>query len=101
MSAARHSFPCNGSSVADTLIKANRQAFATPDIVLHGSVDHAMDKNFKFLRSQAEAMDKSLVAAWPREQRSDRPKFEMLKRAYVEARYSISTISARMISPGS
>jgi uncharacterized protein len=44
--------------------------------------------NIKFLRSQAEAMDKSLVAAWPREQRSDRRRFEMLKRAYVEARYS-------------
>lgn len=44
--------------------------------------------NIKFLRSQAEAMEKSLVAAWPREHRSDRRKFEMLKRAYVEARYS-------------
>jgi len=44
--------------------------------------------NIKFLRSQAEAIDKSLVAAWPREQRADRRKFEMLKRAYVEARYS-------------
>ena len=31
----------------DTLIKANRQAFATPDIVLHGSVDHAMYNNFR------------------------------------------------------
>jgi hypothetical protein len=44
--------------------------------------------NIKFLRSQAEAIDKSLVAAWPRDQRQDRRRFEMLKRAYVEARYA-------------
>lgn len=44
--------------------------------------------NIKFLRSQAEAMDKSLISAWPREQRQDRRRFEMLKRAYVEARYA-------------
>lgn len=44
--------------------------------------------NIKFLRSQAEAMDHALVAAWPREQRADRRRFEMLKRAYVEARYA-------------
>lgn len=43
--------------------------------------------NIKFLRSQAEAIDKALVEAWPREQRADRRRFEMLKRAYVEARY--------------
>src|SRR5690606_25424273 len=44
--------------------------------------------NIKFLRSLAEDIDKSLVAAWPREQRADRRRFELLKRAYVEARYS-------------
>lgn len=44
--------------------------------------------NIKFLRSQAEAMDHGLVVAWPREQRADRRRFEMLKRAYVEARYA-------------
>ncbi|MBA4806480.1 HEPN domain-containing protein [Brevundimonas sp.] len=44
--------------------------------------------NIKFLRSQAEAIDQALVAAWPREQRADRRRFEMLKRAYVEARYA-------------
>ncbi len=44
--------------------------------------------NIKFLRSQAEAINKELVAAWPREQRADRRRFEMLKRAYVEARYA-------------
>lgn len=44
--------------------------------------------NIKFLRSLAEDVDKSLVKAWPREHRSDRRRFEILKRAYVEARYS-------------
>ncbi|MNV85952.1 hypothetical protein D3C71_1799430 [compost metagenome] len=44
--------------------------------------------NIKFLRSLAEDSDKRLAAAWPREQRADRRRFELLKRAYVEARYS-------------
>ncbi len=41
-----------------------------------------------FLRSQAEQLDPRLMAAWPREKRSDRRCFELLRRAYVEARYS-------------
>jgi predicted nucleotidyltransferase/HEPN domain-containing protein len=44
--------------------------------------------NIKFLRSLAEDVDRVLVEAWPREHRSDRRRFELLKRAYVEARYS-------------
>jgi uncharacterized protein len=44
--------------------------------------------NIKFLRSLAEDIDTRLVEAWPREQRADRRRFELLKRAYVEARYS-------------
>jgi len=44
--------------------------------------------NIKFLRSLAEDQDKRLVEAWPREARLDRRRFELLKRAYVEARYS-------------
>lgn len=44
--------------------------------------------NIKFLRSLAEDIDKRLIAAWPRENRIDRRRFEQLKRAYVEARYS-------------
>jgi len=31
-----------------------------------------------------------LIKAWPREARIDRRRFELLKRAYVEARYSAS-----------
>ena len=44
--------------------------------------------NIKFLRSLAEDIDRRLVEAWPREGRLDRRRFELLKRAYVEARYS-------------
>jgi predicted nucleotidyltransferase/HEPN domain-containing protein len=44
--------------------------------------------NLKFLRSLAEDKDRKLVEAWPRESKLDRRRFELLKRAYVEARYS-------------
>lgn len=44
--------------------------------------------NIKFLRSLAEDVNTRLIEAWPREQRFDRRRFELLKRAYVEARYS-------------
>ena len=43
--------------------------------------------NIKFLRSLAEDVDRQLTAAWPREGRSERRRFEILKRAYVDARY--------------
>ncbi|GGO93035.1 HEPN domain-containing protein [Stakelama pacifica] len=44
--------------------------------------------NIKFLRSLAEDSEPRLVAAWPRATRLERRRFELLKRAYVEARYS-------------
>jgi len=44
--------------------------------------------NIKFLRSLAEDKEQRLVAAWPRDSKIDRRRFELLKRAYVEARYS-------------
>lgn len=46
--------------------------------------------NIKFLRSLAEDKEPRLIAAWPRETRADRRRFELVKRAYVEARYSAS-----------
>ena len=46
--------------------------------------------NIKFLRSLAEASEPRLIGAWPRAERVDRRRFELLKRAYVEARYSPS-----------
>jgi HEPN domain-containing protein len=42
----------------------------------------------KILRSQAEGIDSRLIAAWPRDSRFSRRCFELLSRAYVEARYS-------------
>jgi predicted nucleotidyltransferase/HEPN domain-containing protein len=44
--------------------------------------------NIKFLRSLAEDSEPRLIEAWPREAKQDRRRFELLKRAYVEARYS-------------
>ncbi|WP_241126956.1 HEPN domain-containing protein [Novosphingobium terrae] len=43
--------------------------------------------NIKFLRSIAEDNDPRLIEVWPRTERIDRRRFELLKRAYVEARY--------------
>lgn len=44
--------------------------------------------NIKFLRSLAEDGEPRLIDAWPRDRRLDRRRFQLLKRAYVEARYS-------------
>jgi len=44
--------------------------------------------NLKFLRSLAEDREPRLVEAWPRSTKLDRRRFELTKRAYVEARYS-------------
>jgi uncharacterized protein len=46
--------------------------------------------NIKFLRSLAEDKELRLIDAWPRDSKIDRRRFELLKRAYVEARYSPS-----------
>jgi len=46
--------------------------------------------NIKFLRSLSEDKDPRLVEAWRRDTKLDRARFERLKRAYVEARYSAS-----------
>jgi predicted nucleotidyltransferase/HEPN domain-containing protein len=46
--------------------------------------------NIKFLRSLSEDKEQRLVEAWPRATKLDRSRFERLKRAYVEARYSPS-----------
>jgi predicted nucleotidyltransferase/HEPN domain-containing protein len=42
----------------------------------------------KVLRSKAEDIDGRLIEAWPRDARIVRSRFELLSRAYVEARYS-------------
>jgi len=44
--------------------------------------------SIKFLRSLAEQIDPNLITAWPRETKHDRRLFELLKRGYIDARYS-------------
>jgi predicted nucleotidyltransferase/HEPN domain-containing protein len=60
--------------------------------------------NLKFLRSLAEDKEPRLIAAWPRATKIDRRRFELLKRAYVEARYSanyeISSVDLDALSKG-
>jgi predicted nucleotidyltransferase/HEPN domain-containing protein len=46
--------------------------------------------NLRFLRSLAEDNEPRLIEAWSRATKVDRRRFELLKRAYVEARYSAS-----------
>lgn len=46
--------------------------------------------NLKFLRSLAEDKEPRLIDCWPRATKLDRRRFELAKRAYVEARYSTS-----------
>lgn len=41
-----------------------------------------------FLRSQAERLSPALIEAWPRDTRAAQRCFELLRRAYVDARYS-------------
>jgi uncharacterized protein len=51
--------------------------------------------NIKFLRALAEAKNPRLIDAWPRATKLDRRRFELLKRAYVEARYSANYVISR------
>lgn len=44
--------------------------------------------NLNFLRGQAERVAPELIPAWPRGSRHDRRCWELLRRAYVEARFS-------------
>ncbi|MBA4806895.1 nucleotidyltransferase and HEPN domain-containing protein [Brevundimonas sp.] len=44
--------------------------------------------NLAFLRKKAEGIDARLAAAWPRETKFERRCFELLREAYVKARYS-------------
>ena len=44
--------------------------------------------NLSFLRKKGEAIDARLAEAWPRETKFERRCFELLREAYVKARYS-------------
>jgi predicted nucleotidyltransferase/HEPN domain-containing protein len=85
----------SGEKVADTewakaaafdLHQAAERAYAC--YLLVHTLYFPRSHNIKFLRSLAEDKEPRLIDAWPRETRLDRRRFELLKRAYVEARYS-------------
>lgn len=75
-----------GRDAAFNLHQATERAYAC--FLLVHTFYFPRSHNIKFLRSLAEDVEKRLVDAWPREQRADRRRFEVLKRAYVDARYS-------------
>jgi uncharacterized protein len=76
----------NRNLAAFTLHQATERAYAC--FLLTRTFYFPRSHNIKFLRSLSEDKDQRLVDAWPRATRMDRRRFELLKRAYVEARYS-------------
>lgn len=73
---------------AFTLHQATERAYAC--VLLVRTLYFPRSHNIKFLRSLAEDKEPRLIAAWERETRTGRRRFELVKRAYVEARYSAS-----------
>jgi predicted nucleotidyltransferase/HEPN domain-containing protein len=53
-------------------------------LTLYSAKSHKLN----FLRSQAERLAPQLIEGWPRETRFQQRSWELLRRAYVEARYS-------------
>lgn len=74
------------SDAAFTLHQATERAYIC--FLLVRTLYFPRSHNIKFLRSLAEDNEPRLIDAWPRDARLDRRRFELLKRAYVEARYS-------------
>lgn len=78
----------HGKDAAFTLHQATERAYIC--YLLVRTLYFPRSHNIKFLRSLAEDSEPRLFEAWPRVNRIDRRRFELLKRAYVEARYSAS-----------
>jgi predicted nucleotidyltransferase/HEPN domain-containing protein len=74
------------NDAAFTLHQAAERSYAC--FLLTSTFYFPRSHNIKFLRSLAEDKDVQLIEAWPRGTKLDRRRFELLKRAYVEARYS-------------
>ena len=53
-------------------------------VMLYSPKSHKLN----FLRSQAEQLDGGLIGVWPRRTKFEQRCFELLRRAYVDARYS-------------
>ncbi|MEP7007410.1 MAG: HEPN domain-containing protein, partial [Sphingomonas bacterium] len=71
---------------AFTLHQATERSYAC--FLLTQTLYFPRSHNIKFLRSLGEDKELRLVEAWPRATKQERRRFELLKRAYVEARYS-------------
>jgi len=78
----------HNKDAAFTLHQATERAYIC--FLLVRTLYFPRSHNIKFLRSLAEDSDHRLIEVWPRATRIDRRRFELLKRAYVEARYSAS-----------
>jgi len=94
MPLAQHSLKLSRDSIKDQVLRD--AAF-----LLHQAVERTytcfllIETNYspathsiKFLRSLAEQIDSNLITVWPRETKHDRRLFELLKRGYIDARYS-------------
>lgn len=86
--AEQRSDPEWSKTAAFNLHQATETAYAC--FLLVRTLYFPRSHNIKFLRSLAEDKEPRLIEAWPRAAKADRRRFELLKRAYVEARYSAS-----------
>lgn len=78
----------NPNLAAFTLHQATERAYICYLLVRSHYVPRS--HNLKFLRSLAEDKEPRLIECWPRATKLDRRRFELARRAYVEARYSAS-----------
>lgn len=76
------------SDAAFTLHQAAERAYICFLLVRSQYVPRS--HNLKFLRSLAEDKEAALIECWPRASKLERRRFELARRAYVEARYSAS-----------
>ena len=96
------------SALKGTAFFADQEELKDAAFLLHQATERAYDcfllvrtlyfprsHNIKFLRSLAEDNEPRLIDAWPRATKLDRRRFELLKRAYVEARYSANYAISR------
>ena len=78
--------------------RANEAAFhlhqsaekAYHGLILVLTLYSAKTHRLNLLRDRAEELDKRLIGVWPRTNKFERQGFDLIRRAYVEARYSTS-----------
>jgi HEPN domain-containing protein/predicted nucleotidyltransferase len=97
-----HSFDFAKNMLVTAGFNQDRQAYNMGVFLLHQACEHAYrallltlthyapgTHNIGKLRGFAEDLDMRLVDIWPRYHHADKRRFELLKKAYVEARYSV------------